>query len=869
MRDSRKLFSPRPRPALLITAVAGLATGAAGLGLAPARSATVSRVEFNRDIRPILSDKCFSCHGPDANHRQAGLRLDTEEGAKAGRSGRRALVPGKPDQSTLIQRAVHPKEALRMPPAHTQKALTSSEITLLKRWIEQGGSYQKHWSYIPPRVPQVPTVKQAGWVRNPIDRFVLAKIEGAGLKPAPEADRVTLIRRLSFDLTGMPPTPSEVDTFLADGRPDAYERQVDRLLASPRYGERMAMYWLDLVRYADTVGYHGDQEHPISPYRDYVIQAFNDDMPFDRFTVEQLAGDLLPNPTVNQKIASGYNRLLQTTHEGGAQDKEYLAKYAADRVRNVSSVWMGATMGCAECHDHKYDPYSQKDFYSLVSFFADIQERGAYPGADITPTVRAPELEVLSPFDQVELERIRKRIEELKGPVAVVPAGSSAQGQLADARQEIVKLEKRAAELAARKRRTMITVSVPPRTIRVLKRGDWMDETGEIVQPAVPHFLTPIAVKGRRATRLDLARWLTSPDHPQTSRVFVNRIWYLLFGAGLCRSLDDTGNQGEWPTHPELLDYIASRFAAPSAVATTQGSRGQGAREIRTLRTVEGFDYRGLSYALRNTQYGSVPSPRPPAPGPTQGLGWSTKSLVRLIVTSAAYRQSSVGEPALVARDPENRLFARQGRSRVPAEMIRDSALGISGLLVERLGGPSARPYQPDGYYALLNFPRRTYKHDTDDNQYRRGVYVHWQRQFLHPMLRAFDAPSREECTAQRPITNTPLSALTLLNDPTFVEAARVFATRIMKEGGPTEQERARWAWRMVLSRQPLDRETETLLRLYRENLQDYRADAAAAEALLKTGMAPQPPGVDRAELAAWTSVGRALLNLSEAITRN
>jgi hypothetical protein len=762
-------MQPKSSAILLVAILLGSPGGAE-----PARAAEplADRVEFNRDIRPLLSDKCFACHGPDASHRKADLRLDTEDGAKADRGGYRAVVPGKPADSELIARITSPEKSQRMPPAKSGKTLSPGEIDLIRRWIGQGAPYQPHWSYLPPRRPTVPAVTNAAWPRGPIDRFLLAQLEARGLAPSPEADKVTLARRLFFDLTGLPPSPQEVDAFLADSRPGAYERLVDRLLASPHYGERMAMYWLDLVRYADTVGYHGDQEHPISPYRDYVIKAFNDNKPFDRFTAEQLAGDLLPGSTVEQKIASGYNRLLQTTHEGGAQDKEYLAKYAADRVRNLAGVWLGATMGCAECHDHKFDPYTQKDFYSLAAFFADIDERGAYRGPDASPTKRPPEIEVASPL------------------------------------------------APDRKLLTMVSVPVQPRTVRVLKRGDWMDESGEVVQPAVPHFLKPLDVQGRRATRLDLARWLTSPDHPQTARVFVNRLWYLFFGAGLCRSLDDTGSQGEWPTHPELLDHLAVEFMSPAS----------GGRE---------------------------------APG------WDVKHLVKSLVLSSAYRQSSLEPAPLRQRDPDNRWFARQGRFRLPAEMIRDNTLAVSGLLVHRLGGPSARPYQPDGYYAPLNFPKRTYKADTDAGQYRRGVYTHWQRQYLHPMLKAFDAPSREECTAQRPASNTPLAALTLLNDPSFVEAARVFAARILREGGAAEAERIRWAWRAVLSRPPAEREVAALARLYRLNREQYESDRAAAKELLRAGLAPQPNDIDVAELAAWTAVARALFNLNETITRN
>ncbi|MFN3648307.1 MAG: PSD1 and planctomycete cytochrome C domain-containing protein [Armatimonadota bacterium] len=855
---------PRLLPLLLAavalpgTVAAATAAGLSGGSGKKPQARRAERVEFNRDIRPILSDNCFACHGPDAGKRMAGLRLDTEQGAKAQREGRRpAVAPGNPAGSELIARITSAPAALRMPPAHTGKELSPEEVALLKRWIAQGAPYQAHWSYLPPRRPPLPKVRNEGWVVNEIDRFVLARLEAAGLQPSPDADRTTLLRRVTFDLTGLPPTPAEIDAFLADRSPDAYEKVVDRLLASPRYGERMAVFWLDLVRYADTVGYHGDQEHHISPYRDWVIQAFLDNMPFDRFTREQLAGDLLPNATEGQRIATGYNRLLQTTHEGGAQDKEYLAKYAADRVRNLSVVWMGATVGCAECHDHKYDPYTQKDFYSLAAFFADVQEKGAYPGPDQTPTVRAPELEVLSPFDRAEAERLETKLARLRQRLAAAAqAGESGEA----VRAELEALQARHAEVLKRKRKTMITVSVPPRTMRVLRRGDWMDEGGEIVQPAVPAFMSGPVGREERLTRLDLARWLTSPEHPQTARVFVNRVWALLFGAGLSRSLEDTGSQGEPPTHPELLDFLAVTFATGDydgldGETERRSDRGTGGVRAAASRGADSAIRAQLSPSLRP----SVPLSHP----------WNIKALIKKVVLSRAYRQSSVVSPLLRERDPENRLLARQGRFRLPAEMVRDTALAVSGLLVERLGGPSARPYQPEGYYSLLNFPRRTYTADQDDSQWRRGVYMHWQRQYLHPMLRAFDAPSREECTAQRPVTNTPLAALTLLNDPTFVEAARVFAARILRAGGAGDEARIRWAWRQAVSRMPNEREVGALRKLLAANRAIYAADPAAAKELLATGLAPPPAGLEPAEVAAWTAVARALLNLSETISRN
>jgi hypothetical protein len=767
-------------------------------------------VEFNRDIRPILSDRCFACHGPDANHRKAELRLDTADGAKADLGGRSAVVPGKPDESELFLRISSTDPHERMPPEKAGKPLTAAEIDLFKRWIAQGGAYQAHWSFIPPKRPPVPDVTNKTWPRNEIDRFILARLEQEGISPSPAADAVTLVRRVSFDLGGLPPSAAEVDAFVNNDSVESYNRLVERLLESPHYGERMAMYWLDLVRYADTVGYHGDQEHYISPYRDYVINAFNDNMRFDQFTVEQLAGDLLPDATVDQQIASGYNRLLQTSHEGGFQPKEYQHKYDADRVRNLGSVWMGATLGCVECHSHKFDPYTHREYYSLVAVFADIDD--TFKGVDSNPTKREPELDVLSPIDRDRIEKLETRAAAIEKQLESPKSGSP--DDIRDAAELAKQRDALRAEIEALKkqtRRTMITNSVSPRTIRVLARGDWQDETGEIVEPNVPRFLKPLDSPGRRITRLDLAKWLVSAEHPQTARVFVNRLWYLFFGNGLCNSLEDTGSQGEWPTHPALLDWLAVEFAES---------------------------------------------------------GWDVKHMVRLMVTSSAYRQSSRERDELRERDPDNRLYARQSAVRLPAEMIRDNVLAVSGLLVDRLGGPSGHPYQPAKYYQFLNFPKREYKADEDENQYRRGVYTHWQRTYLHPMLKAFDAPSREECTARRPISNTPLSALVLLNDPSFVEAARAFAVRMIREGGATDEDRLRWAWKTALSRPAEAQEIAALLRLLETERTAHHADETSAEKLLSVGLAKTPAEVAPGELAAWTAAARAIFNLHEAITR-
>ncbi len=774
-------------------------------------------VVFNRDVRPILSDNCFPCHGPDANHREADLRLDVRDDATRLRDGTAAIVPGQPDPSLLVARITHAASDERMPPPESGKGLTPAEIETLRRWIEQGAEYQAHWAYLPPRHWPLPDVRDAAWGHDAVDVFLAARWEQEGLSPSVEADRITLLRRLSFDLTGLPPEPDHLTEVLADTRPDWWEREVDRLLASPQFGERLAIWWLDLVRYADTVGYHGDQEHAASPYRDYVIQAFNDNLPFDRFTREQLAGDLLADRTEEQLVASAYNRLLQTSHEGGVQVKEYLTKYSADRVRNLGGAWLGATLGCAECHNHKFDPFTQRDFYRLASFFADVDDLQSFRGGDTTPTKREPEIRVLARAERRRLAELERELavveqslaEPTPTPTAPDPAAEPARKSLEQTRE---KLQAELQKLRASEQRVMVTAAIEPRPLRVLHRGDWMDESGEIVEPAVPASLGELAVTGRRATRLDLAEWLTSPQHPLTGRVVVNRMWSLFFGEGLCPSLDDLGSQGEWPTYPELLDVLAVDFVES---------------------------------------------------------GWDVKQLVRRLVTSRAYRQSSVPSEELVERDPKNLLFARQARFRLPAEMVRDNALAISGLLVQRLGGPSAHPYQPDGYYAPLNFPKRTYQADQGAQQFRRGVYMHWQRQFLHPMLRAFDAVSREECTARRPVSNTPQAALTLLNDPTFVEGARALAARVLREGGQDDAARLRWIWRVALSREPVQEELEVLRELLTSSRAHYAEQVDAAEALVSIGISPGQAGLDRVELAAWTQVARAIMNTNEVVARN
>jgi len=792
-----------------------LAVGALFLLAADVANSEPAPVDFNRDIRPLLSNNCFHCHGPDAEDREANLRLDLENQAKADRGGYAAIVPGDADASELVRRITSEDEFERMPPPDSGKQLTSEQIELLRRWVAEGADWSAHWAYVPPLKTTPPELADRDWPLNWIDRFILSGIEAVSLTPSPEADRTTLMRRLSIDLTGLPPEPEAVERFVADDRPDAYERLVDRLLASPHYGEHAAAYWLDLVRYADTVGYHGDQDHNISPYRDYVIHALNGNLPFDVFTREQLAGDLLPEPTVWQRVATGYNRVLQTSHEGGVQPKEYLAIYAADRVRNVSAVWMGATLGCAQCHDHKYDPYTTKDFYSMAAFFADVDESRHFKEAtNSLPTVRPPEIDVLTAEQQAKLDAQESRLEELRQQLAAIDVqDKSSRAELLE--EEIDSAEEQLAALRAEGRRTMVTEAIEPRTMRILPRGNWLDDSGQIVRPAVPEFLGKLDVGEKRATRLDLANWLTDPDQGVgglTARVFVNRLWYRFFGAGLASVMDDFGGQGKPPEHGELLDNLALEFVES---------------------------------------------------------GWDTKHIVRLLVTSRAYRQSSRVSVKLAQLDPANRLFARQARYRYPAEAVRDTALSVSGLLVDQLGGDSVRPYQPAGYYRHLNFPKRKYKHHADRRQWRRGVYVHWQRQFLHPTFRALDAPSREECTVERPRSNTSLAALALLNDPVFVEAARALATRVLFEAEPSDVARFDHLYRLAISRTPDDAERELLSALLEQAKEYYETSPAAVEQLLSIGQLPPSSDLDPKELSAWTTVARAMLNIGETTTRN
>ena len=765
-------------------------------------------LDFNRDVRPILSDKCFACHGPDEEGRKADLRLDIESEAK--NDELMAIVAGSPEDSEMIYRVHSEDEDELMPPPEIGKPLTQEEKDILEQWIQEGAVWADHWAYAPPVDHPTPKVKNKGWSSHWIDQFALANIEKTNLLPAKDADPVTLVRRLHFDLTGLPPSPQVVQSFESNPSEKAYSKIIEGLLNSPHFGERLATYWLDLVRYADTVGYHGDQPHNISPYRDWVIQAFNDNMTFDQFTLEQLAGDLLPGSTIQQKVASGYNRLLQTTHEGGLQIKEYDAIYAADRVRNVSEVWMGATVGCAQCHDHKYDPYTIKDHYALASFFSDLGDRG-FNGNSL-PTKRPPEIQIFTQEQQARIDSLSQEItkalprEIVLGINALDHNRTQFTSQLKKAKnnkkppwkKKLAELETKYLELTDQAsidryrqlveqrekikkegRWTMVSRAVKPRTMRVLPRGNWMDDSGPVVLPSVPEFLGTIQSEKKRLNRLDLANWLTDPENGiglLNARVLANRLWHLFFGKGLAPDLTDFGGQGTPPEHPELLDRLA------------------------------------LSLVEKK---------------------WNIKVFIKDILFSRTYRQATL---------PPAGYQSYQIARRLPAEFVRDNTLAISGLLVPTIGGPSVKPMQPAGYYRHLNFPPRKYQTDKGKSLWRRGLYVHWQRQFLHPMLKAFDAPSREECSAERPQSNTPLAALVLLNDPTFLAAAKSFAKKIVSSGGSSIEERLTYAFRHALSRPPDAFEQKTLAALFDSQEPSTEDD--------------------------WTPVARAVLNLAETNLR-
>jgi mono/diheme cytochrome c family protein len=1016
--------------------------------------ASASRIDFNRDIRQTLT-KCFTCHGPDSGEGAAGLRLDSFAGAtKTLPSGKRAIVPGQPESSDLLRR-IHATDGSQMPPPTSHKTLSAEEKKVLEEWIRQGAEYKEHWAFVRPVRPPLPRVKDRQWPRNELDHFVLAKLEERGLRPEPEADRATLLRRVSLDLTGLPPTPDEVDAFLGDKSPNAYEKVVDRLLASPRYGERMAMDWMDYSRYADSNGYQADYERFQSRWRDWVIEAFNANMPYDQFSVEQIAGDLLPNATMEQRLATAFNRNHRINTEGGVIAEEWRVENVVDRVETTSAVWLGLTSGCARCHDHKYDPLTQKDFYRLYAYFNNVPETGSGEERPVShpPTMKAPtsdqqaristldtriqDLEAKlqaraqrhkkaasgwvldaplptiaeglveryafaqsdnphpnvryegevrfevgratgaavtgdkgyvdlggvgdferdrpfsfggwirmdgnggTPFSRMdsdnafrgwevsvhngraqahlihkwpenafkiigkpaiqkgrwthvfvtydgsskssgmsmyldgksvekEVERdhltatVRTTVSAKVGrrtnseffagavddfhifdralrpdevallasthpalPLLRIPAGERSKQQAEDLaclwslehdaeyrawHAERAQSKAERDQLDAQVPAVMVMAEMPkPRDCYVLLRGQY-DKHGEKVEAGVPSFL-PELPKGFPNNRLGLARWIVSEENPLTARVTVNRLWERLFGAGIVGTVEDFGTRAEFPSHPELLDYLATEFIQ---------------------------------------------------------LKWDLKATIRLIVTSASYRQGSQVTQAKIEADPQNRLLSRGPRFRLPGEVIRDQALFAAGLLVEKLGGPSVYPYMPEGVWDETNFygNLRNYRHQPL-GLYRRSLYTIWKRTAAPPNMLTFDVPSREACRVTRARTNTPLQALTLMNDVTFVEAARVLAQRMLREGGESAEERLAFGFKCVVAREPSAAEMEILRAGLLKRLARYRSNPEEARKLIEQGVYRVDRSLDSAVLAAYTVAASTILNLDEAVNKS
>jgi hypothetical protein len=814
----RRLLVPA---CLLLCVLAGL-LGAANPKPAP--------VDFAREVLPILSENCFQCHGPDSKARKASLRLDTREDAL--RKADPVIIPGKSGDSEVIKRITHEDAEAIMPPPRTKKTLTPAQVETLKRWIDQGATWGVHWAFAAPRRPVPPTVKNTAWVRNPIDAFILARLEKEGLSPSAEAEPHTLLRRLSLDLTGLPPL---------DGAPESIERTVDRLLASPRYGERMVWEWLEAGRYADSNGYQGDGERTMWPWRDWAVDAFNRNLPYDQFTTWQLAGDLLPGATREQKLATAFLRNHPINGEGGRIADENRVDYVMDMTETVGTVWLGLTFNCCRCHDHKFDAIAQRDYYGLFAYFNQTPVNGG--GGD--PQTK-PVLEMMRPEDEATLASLRTKIEtaakeladeeaanprkpedDAKLPKDVldalkVPAANRNKAQLATIEKHYrptqAKLADRAKALAdllgqrdgitRQVVRVMVMEDMPkPRETFILTRGQYNKPAAK-VEAGTPAVLPPMPADLPR-NRLGLARWLTSPEHPLMARVTVNRLWQQFFGVGLVKTVEDFGVQGERPVHPELLDWLAVEFIES---------------------------------------------------------GWDVKHLVRLIVTSATYRQSSRVTPALVERDPDNRLLARGPRHRLPSWMIRDQALAASGLLVGTVGGAPVRPYQPAGIWEEATFGTKRYQQDHGDALYRRSVYTFWRR-IVGPTL-FFDTAGRSVCTVKQGRTNTPLNALATFNDITYIEAARVLAERVLTSPAADDAARLDDLYRRVLARVPTAEERPILLRALTRLRQQFATDPEAAKKLLAVGESKRNDKLDTKEAAAWAALCSLVLNLDETLTK-
>ena len=776
----------------------------------PATKQADAAVDYLREVRPILARNCFACHGPDESQRGGTLRLDHRDDAmKPLKSGSIAVVPGAPDESELLARLVEEDESLRMPPKKAGERLSKADVEILRRWMRQGAPYAEHWALSAPRAKPLPTCNERPRPRNGIDHWVFARLEKEGLAPAPEADKFILLRRVSIDLRGLPPTPREVDEFAADTSPNAYEKAVDRFLKDPAYGERWARVWLDLARYADSAGYGSDPLRTIWRYRDWVIDAFNNNLPYDQFTIEQLAGDLLPGATLDQRMATAFHRNTMTNTEGGTDDEEFRAAAVKDRVDTTWSVWLGLTMGCAKCHTHKYDPITIDDYYR---FYAIFNQSADADRPDEQPVIAAPTAEQRDLTRRIDATIAARRAEL----AACLPEVADASARLLNLpfsavtplRAAIDRLEKSKPVAAT----LPVMVELPEkerRPNRVLEKSNYMTP-GKVVEPGVPSSLPPLPKDAPR-NRLGVARWIVAPENPLTARVAVNRYWSQLFGAGLVETEEDFGTQGELPSHPDLLDWLALEYRA---------------------------------------------------------LGWDTKALLKTIVTSATYRKSSRVTAETLAKDPRNRLCSRGPRFRLDAETVRDQALALSGLLSRKMHGPSVFPPQPDNLWQAAFNGERTWATSPGEDRHRRAVYTFWRRTVPYPSMAAFDAPSREICAVRRIRTNTPLQAFVTLNDPVYIEAAQSLARRVVAEGGASDASRVTFALRLVLCRPPAAEQVSAVTDLFKKERDRYANDRTSALALATEPIGPLPIGADPAEFAAWTAVANVLLNLDGVLTK-
>jgi len=740
-----------------------------------------AELDFARDIRPILSDKCYNCHGPDKKAQKGKLQLHDRAGV---------MESGVLSDGEMLARLTSEDPDERMPPAKSNRVLSDEDRAKLLRWLKEGAKWpedDRHWAFVPPKRPVLPKVKNDAWIRNEVDAFVLARLEREKLQPAKEADKATLLRRVSFDLTGLPPTIAELDAFLNDGSLNAYEKAVDRLLASPRYGEHMALGWMEASRYADTDGYQNDRLRYMWVWRDWLIKALNDNVPFDRFVTEQMAGDLLPDRNFFTQVATGFNRNHRINSEGGSIPAEWIVEYVADRVETMGTMFLGLTLTCSRCHDHKYDPIAQKDFYRMFAFFNNIAEAGLGPNNGNSP-----------PF--INVPKSWPNLSEAEAKFAVP----------APVKIKVVQTSVPRPQSGAPNTVMVLHELKKPRATYRLERGVYnQPDKSEQLHPAIPPVLGAWNKKWPR-NRLGLARWLVDPKHPLTARVTVNRMWQHYFGMGLVKTSENFGVQGELPSHPALLDWLATEF-------------------------------------IRHN--------------------WDQKTMHKLIVTSATYRQASGTSADLLRRDPENRLLAHGPRKRLSPYAIRDAALFTSGLMNEKIGGPSVKPYMPPGIWRSIS--NATYKQDKGDKLYRRGMYTYWRRTVPPPTMMAFNAAAREICTVRTDLTTTPLQALTMMNNKTYVEAARFLAERMMKTAGLKPRQRVAEAFRDVTSRAPLKGELDLLMADFDFYKNDFTKHPDGATRLLAVGEKPRNAKLNPVELAAYALVANTLLNLDEAIMQN